>query len=164
MGRRGNDSVILTAATLGAISGLRSMAAPALLAHEFAEGGDADEFGVFERVLTSEHTARLLAMFAGGEMVADKTAYIPNRTEPLPLIGRAVIGSLTAAAFAVRRQHTVLVPAAVGAASAIASTFAAFHVRRFVKERFHVPDRVLGLAEDALVMAASKTVMDVTEV
>src|SRR5690606_14899965 len=122
-----------------------------------------DEFGVFERVLTSEHTARLLTAFAGGEMLADKTEYVPDRTDPLPLIRRAVLGSVTAAAYAVRRPHPVLLPAAVGAASAIASTFAAFHVRRIAREEFHIPDKLLGLAEDAIVLAASKSVMDTVD-
>lgn len=158
MARRGNDSVVLTAAAVGAIAGLRSLAAPALLTHELAEDGDADEFGVFERVLTSERTANILAVVAGGEMLADKTPYVPDRTDPLPLLGRAVIGSVTAAAFAVRRRHSVLLPAAVGAVSAIASTFAAYHARRYAKDHFHIPDRLLGFAEDAIVVAASKAV------
>ena len=45
-----------------------------LLLIALGDGGNADEFGVFERVLTSEHTARLLTVFAGGEMLADKIA------------------------------------------------------------------------------------------
>src|SRR5688500_10878471 len=101
MARRGNDSVLVTSAVLGAIAGLRSMSAPALLTHELADGGKAREFGPLERILTSERTAGVLALLAGGEMLADKTPYVPDRTNPVPLIGRAVIGSLTAAAFAV---------------------------------------------------------------
>lgn len=154
----------MTSAVLGAISGLRSMAAPALLTHEIADDGEAEEFGALERILTSDRTASLLALLAGGEMLADKTPYVPNRTDPAPLIGRAVIGSMSAAAFAVRRRHTPFLPAAIGAVSAIASTYAAFHTRRFVKERFHVPDKLIGLAEDALVVAAGKAVVESVDV
>lgn len=140
------------------------MAAPALLTHELSEDGDGEEFGPLERVLTSERTSQLLALLAGGEMLADKTPYVPNRTDPAPLIGRAVIGSLTAAAFAVHRRYPPLLPAAIGAVSAVASTFAAFHARKYIKEQFHVPDRLIGLAEDAIVMAASKTIVETVEV
>lgn len=164
MARRRDDTVLLTSAALGAIAGMRSMAAPALLTHEFAEDGDAEEFGPLERVLTSERTSQLLTVLAGGEMLADKTPYVPDRTNPAPLIGRAVIGSLSAAAFAVRRRYPPLLPAAIGALSAVASTYAAFHARKFIKERFSIPDRVIGLAEDAIVMAASKAVMETVEV
>ena len=140
------------------------MAAPALLTHELAEDGKAKEFGALEQILTSERTAGILALLAGGEMIADKTPYIPDRTNPAPLIGRAIIGSLSAAAFAVRRRHSPFLPAAIGAASAVASTYGAFHARRFVKSRFHIPDRLIGLAEDALVVAAGKAVADTVDI
>lgn len=139
------------------------MAAPALLSYEIEEMGDADEFGPLERILASEATPRILALLAGGEMLADKTDYVPDRTNPVPLIGRAMMGSLTSAAFAVQRRHAVLVPALVGAASAIASTYAMFHLRKFAGEKLGVPDPLLGLAEDAVVLAASKLVADSME-
>jgi uncharacterized membrane protein len=164
MARRRDNTVLLTSAALGAIAGLRSMAAPALLTHEIAEDGDAEEFGPFERILTSERTSQLLAAMAGGEMIADKTPYVPDRTNPAPLIGRAVIGSMTAAAFAMRRHYPPFLPAAIGAISAVASTFAAFHTRRYITQEFRVPDRLIGLAEDAIVMAASKAIADTVEV
>jgi uncharacterized membrane protein len=114
------NRVLLTAAGLGAITGVRSMAAPALLAHELSTGGGLAGAGTrIGRFLGSSSASRLLAVLAGGEMLADKTFFVPDRTSPGPLIGRAVIGSLTAAAYAANRRHPVLIPAAVGAASAI---------------------------------------------
>ncbi|HUE95703.1 MAG TPA: DUF4126 family protein [Longimicrobiaceae bacterium] len=163
MARRGDDSVLLTAVALGTIAGIRSMAAPALLSYGVAESGDADEFGPLERILASDATPRILALLAGGEMLADKTDFVPDRTDPVPLIGRAVVGGVTAAAFAVQRRHPVLLPALVGGASAIASTFAFFHLRRLARDHWHVPDPVLGFAEDAIVLAASKAVVDSME-
>jgi uncharacterized membrane protein len=154
MARGGNDQIILNAAALGAISGLRSLAAPALLAHELAGRGRAD--GGLERLITSEAFARLLALVASGEMLADKAPFMPDRTSPLPLLGRALIGSLTAAAYASHRHHPVLLPAVAGAVAALASTRVAFQLRRDAGERFHVPDRLLGMIEDAIVVAASR--------
>jgi uncharacterized membrane protein len=147
---------MLTAAALGAVAGLRSMAAPALLTFELSEHSGPHDRSTVEKLLTSQGISRVLAMFAGGEMVADKSEEIPNRTDPLPLITRALIGSLSAAAFAAHKRHAVALPAAIGAASAIASTYASFHLRRIAGERLNVPDRVLGLVEDAFVLAASK--------
>jgi uncharacterized membrane protein len=160
MGRRGDDQILLKAAAIGAIAGMRSLAAPALLSHELAEDGPDPGDGRVERLLSSEGVARILALFAGGEMLADKSSFIPDRTSPLPLVGRAVIGSLTAAAYAAHRRLPVLLPAAVGGASAIASTFATFHARRFASEHLDVPDRVLGLVEDALVLGVSRALAD----
>jgi len=157
MARKGNDSILLTAAALGALTGMRSMAGPMLLTQELSErpaGGD----NIVERFLASEGAARLLTLMAGGEMLADKSPAMPDRTDALPLAGRAVIGSLTAAAFAIHRRHSVFVPAAVGAASAVVSTFAAYHARRLVTRKLHVPQRLMGLMEDAVVVALGKRV------
>lgn len=163
MERRRDDKVILKAAALGAIAGMRSMAAPALLTHEFAEHGAELGDGRLDRLLSSEGVARVMALFASGEMLADKSEFIPDRTSPLPLVGRAVIGSLTAAAYAVHRRHPVFLPAAVGAASALASTFAAYHLRRYAREELNVPDKLLGLLEDAVVVGFGKALADEIE-
>ena len=37
------------------------------------------------------------------------------------------------------------------------------YFRRFAREQFNIPDKLLGLAEDAVVLAASKSVMDVVD-
>lgn len=154
--RRGRDAVVVTAAAIGAIAGLRSMAAPAMLTQELSEHGGGKH--LIDRVLASEGGARLLTLLASGEMLADKSSAMGPRTAAVPLIGRAVVGSLTAAAYASHRRHAVLIPAVVGAAAAIASTFAAFHARRFAGEQLNLPDRLLGMMEDALVVAASRGV------
>jgi uncharacterized membrane protein len=163
MARGRDDTILLTAAALGAVAGLRSMAAPALLSHELSRGGHVGGGGGLEHLLTSETTSTLLTLLAGGEMLADKMPFIPDRTSGLPLTGRAVIGSLTAAVYAAHRRHPVFVAAVVGAAAAVASTYAGYHLRRIAAERFEVPDRILGMIEDALVVAATKGIAEAME-
>ncbi|MEX2570088.1 MAG: DUF4126 family protein [Gemmatimonadota bacterium] len=163
MGRRRDDHILLTSAALGAVAGMRSMAAPALLSHEMAEHPLHDVESRLEHLLSSERVAQLLSLFAGGEMLADKAPFVPDRTSSVPLLGRALMGSLTAAAFAVHRRHPVFMPAVVGAASAIASTYGAYHLRRLSHEHLNVPDRLLGLIEDAVVVAMSKAIMESME-
>jgi uncharacterized membrane protein len=163
MGRGRDDSVLLISAALGALAGLRSMSAPALLSHEMSTEGDAHFLSRIERLLSSDRVANVLALLVGGEMLADKTSLVGNRTSAVPLLGRAIMGSFTAGAFAANRRQRVLLPAAIGAASAIASTYAAFHLRRLAAERFDVPDQVLGMIEDAIVVAAGKGLSEVIE-
>lgn len=161
--RRGNDHVVLTAVALGTIAGLRSMAAPALLTHELSAKSRKKNRSTLEKLITSEGVARVMALLAGGEMLADKAPEMPNRTDMVPLAGRAMLGSLSAAAFASHKKYPIAVPAAVGAVSAVASTYASFHLRRMASERFSVPDQIFGLVEDAIVMAASKGVAEAME-
>jgi uncharacterized membrane protein len=153
----------VTAAALGALAGLRSMAAPALLSHEMSNDNDFRYLSRIERVLSSGTAAKLLALLAGGEMLADKTSIVGDRTSAVPLLGRAIMGSFTAAAFAADRRQRILLPAAIGAAAAIASTYAAFHLRRLAAEHFEVPDRVLGMIEDAIVVGAGKGITEMME-
>jgi uncharacterized membrane protein len=163
MGRgRRDDTVYVTAAALGAIAGLRSVAAPALLSHEMSEEHDPHET-MLERVLSSENTARLLTLLAGAEMIFDKTDAVGDRTSAAPLIGRTLMGSMTAAAFAANKRRPVLLPALIGGATAVAVTFAAFHLRRLAAEKLNLPDRLLGMIEDALVVGASRGVAEIME-
>jgi uncharacterized membrane protein len=154
------NHVLLTAAALGALTGLRSMAAPALLSHEFADSRIVRGAGAMERFLSSPATSKLLALFAGGEMIADKTSGVPDRTSAGPLIGRAVLGSLTGAAYALHRGRGVLAPATVAGVAAIGSTFAAFHLRHLASEKLRVSDKLLGVIEDAIVVAAGKGIAE----
>lgn len=139
------------------------MAAPALLTHEVAEGDLNGGSGRLHRMLASNGFSRLLAALSASEMLADKSSLVGDRTDVLPLAARAAMGSFTAAAFASERRHRPLLPAAVGAAAAIASTYAAFHLRRFAGRHLSVPDSVLGMVEDAVVVAASGALSEFLE-
>lgn len=140
LARRRRVDTRLVAAALGAVTGVRSTAGFTALAH----AGD-----------TSTILARVTEFLASGELIADKAANLPARTEATPLIGRAVLGAAAAGFYAHRRGSGLLAAVAIGAASAIATTFAATRVRRLITTRTAVPDAVVGLAEDAIVLAAS---------
>jgi uncharacterized membrane protein len=139
MARRGDDSTLVTAAALGALSGMRSMAAPRLVARVLQKGKRSSAGSGLTRT-----AARFVSLAAAGEMLADKSPWIPDRTATLPLAGRALLGSLSAVAYAHHRRHPLLSHGAVGAAAAVISTFAAFHVRRMAKEHLNVPDAIVA--------------------
>src|SRR5690606_32116204 len=58
--------------------------------------------------------------------------------------------------YARSRRTSVLLPAIVGGTPAIGSAYAAFHLRRLAAQRFDLPARFLGLAEDASVVGARR--------
>ncbi len=162
-GSRGIDRVLANSVALGALTGLRSVAASALLSHELADARDRQPSGGLADLLATPTASRVLALLASGEMLADKTSLVGDRVSPIPLTGRAIMGSLTAAAFAGSQRRPVLLPAVLGAAAAIATAYAAFHLRRLAAEHFEVPDRVLGMVEDAVVIAASRGIASAME-
>jgi uncharacterized membrane protein len=121
---------------LGAISGSRSMLAPALVA----------------RAAGVSRGAPLLATLAGGEMLADKLPFIPARTRALPLVGRLASGAVVGSAFCAGRSRVAC--AIGGAAGAVVAAYALTRVRQFVTTQRGVPNAVAGLCEDAVALAA----------
>ena len=121
--------------TLGALTGVRSMAGLAALA--------AQRGGLAQR-------ASGLALAA--EMMADKTSLVGDRIDPLPLLGRAVIGATVGALIAREqgREHT-LAGTICGAACAVGGAHLAYQVRT----RLPFSNIAGGLLEDSLVLAVA---------
>lgn len=142
----------VAAAAVGVMAGMRSLSAPALVAHTFAHDG-ARARGRLGRALSSATVARTLETLAVGEAVADKTPWVPDRVDPLPLAGRAVSGALAGAAMGSDRRARRSRLAMIGAAAAVASTLVAFRVRRGAARTGTVSAVAAGLLEDALVVA-----------
>ncbi len=115
----------------GAMTGMRSMA------------------GVATLTMSDRRVRTLMALVAVGEMVADKTPWIGDRVEPLPLAGRALLGTAVGTVIARDRREDVLLGGALGAASAVIVAHLAFRVRQTLP----VSDVAGGLLEDGLVLA-----------
>jgi uncharacterized membrane protein len=122
---------------LGALTGMRSMAGAAALAAE--RGGP---------------IAGLVGLLAGGEMIADKTSLVGNRTDAAPLAGRAVLGAVVGGIIAHEEEANVAFGALLGASAAVVVAHLAFHARK----RLPLSNVAAGLAEDALVVALGSAV------
>lgn len=120
--------------TLGALSGVRSMAGLTTLAAR--RGGPL-------------HTGLLL--LSAGEMVADKTSLVGDRTDALPLVGRAACGAVVGALIAAEGHEDLLVGGLVGAATAVVATHLAYQWRT----RVAPTGAAGGVIEDALVLAVA---------
>ena len=117
---------------IGAITGMRSMAGAATLARH---GG-----------LLKGATA----LMAAGEMAVDKTSFVGNRTDALPLAGRTAMGALLGALIARDRHDGVVFGALLGAATAVAAAHLAYQLRI----RMPLAAVAGGLLEDAIVVGA----------
>lgn len=124
--------------TLGAMTGVRTMAGP-MCAAQLHKGGPLDRARVAIDVL------------AVLESLADKVLPLPPRSSALPLMGRAATGAILG--YFIGKSNRVAF-ALVGAASAAAAAILAVKVRRVATKKLHVPDLVVGLAEDAALAGA----------
>ncbi len=119
---------------LGVITGMRSMAGAATLAAQYG--------GMLKPAT---------ALLAAGEMMADKTSFVGNRTDATPQAGRAVMGAVVGGFIAAEDRQSVWLGALVGAAIAVVATHGAFQLRT----RLPLSTTVSGLIEDALVIGAA---------
>lgn len=136
---------------LSALSGFRSFTPLAVMAMAGTRAG--------RPLLLPGITRRLrpaaLDALALGELAADKTPWIPARTQPPALVGRALSGSLIGASFGVRRDRRWLGPALLGAAAAVVGTYVSHQLRERARRATGLPGAALGLLEDAVVIGAS---------
>ena len=128
------------ACAIGALTGSRSMLGPAVVAQSTLRGP----------------ARTLLTLLAAGELAADKNPAVGARTAPLPLAGRLVLGAAAAAGAAKRHR---LQAAVLGAAGALAATYAGFHLRRWATSRLRIPNIVAGMLEDAAALSAGAVLM-----
>lgn len=115
---------------LGAITGMRSMAGAATLALE--DGA----------------VMRAPVAIAAAEMLLDKTGLIGDRIDPIPLAGRAMMGSLVGGVAARSAQTSVVLGGLLGGAAAIVATYVAYDAR----SRVPLPNVLAGILEDTIVI------------
>lgn len=124
---------------LGAISGLRTMLGPALV----AEGA-------------SGYAKLLFRLLLAGELVGDQLPKTPSRLDPGPLFGRAVAGGAVGYVLCRRAGQSPWLGVALGAGAALAGAYGGYHGRKLLGERLHIPDAVVALGEDALAVGIGR--------
>lgn len=152
----------LEVAGFGVLAGMRSLSAPALLSREFSR----EPTRFFRRSLrgfASQQVGRVLTTLAIGELAADKAPFTPPRIAPPVLAGRILSGAFTGAALAKRRGRPVLVPVLLGAAAAVASSYAFYSLRRLATQRLRVPNVLAGFLEDGLALLLSNRLASALE-
>lgn len=146
------SSTALKAATLGAVSGLRSMAAPALLARS-AKHGDVPLSGTPFGALAG--FAPLLQLLMIGEMVADKAPVSPSRNLTPSFAFRTLSGALVGAALFAAEGRRASAGAPLGAVSAALASIYGERLRLQGNRRLGIPNVVLGHLEDGVALLVS---------
>ena len=129
------------------------MTAPAIVSAS-ARSGEIDLTKSRLRFLGSTAARNSFAALAAGELIADKLPFIPNRTDPAPLVGRLAAGGLCGAAMAVAERRPLGLGLALGSLGAAVGAFAGYHLRRWATRQGHVPDLEAALIEDTLAVLA----------
>ncbi|HWB79738.1 MAG TPA: hypothetical protein VG755_32465 [Nannocystaceae bacterium] len=144
---------------LGLAAGARTTAAPSLLqvalaARPLPPGAE------LASVASSAAFRVVLGAATAIELVIDKLPITGDRTAPIGVVVRAASGALCSAAHADAYRRPKPIAALVGGASAVASTYGLFQLRRALRRR--APAFVLGLAEDAIVFGGGALALRLT--
>lgn len=145
---------------LGVLAGMRTMSAPAALATYLRRQAPESLEGSRLQLLASPAALWATRLLAAGELVGDKMPGIGARTEAAPLVARALSGGLAGYTLSAAHGSSKGRGAIFGAAAAVASAFAAYHARRALVESVGLPDPAVAVAEDALVIAAGRHLVD----
>ncbi len=146
------------AAGIGAVAGLRSMTAPALVS-QAARTGSIDLTTGPVAFLGTQKAADIVTGIAVAELVADKLPSTPDRIEPFPLAARAISGAIVGAAVCSARRKDPGPGALVGALAAIGAAFLGFALRRTLTRDAKIPGFLVALAEDAAAVAIAVAVL-----
>lgn len=138
---------------MGAIAGMRSMAAPALLSRAIRRGDLAGPGVAPFAPLGSDRVSTILRFLMVGEMVADKAPFAPNRTFLPSLVFRTLSGALVGAAVFASEGRRRNSGAVLGALASLVASYAGERARKLDDaDDSTLSNSILGAVEDRLVL------------
>jgi uncharacterized membrane protein len=146
------SEVLLLAFLIGVVAGLRSLAAPAVVAWA-AHRSWLNLHGTPLSFMGSTAAVVIFTLLAVVELVADQLPSTPSRLKPPGLIARIILGGLSGASVAVVGAQSMALGAVLGVGGGIAGAFAGYEVRTRLVKALKVPDLVIALLEDAVAIA-----------
>ncbi len=144
----------IKAICIGVVAGMRTMSAPAFTSNYLVGQNSSTLANSPFSSIGSPRVANVLKVAAVCEILADQLPGIGARISPGPLVARALSGAVCGAALCTVEGKRAEVGALAGGLSAIGSAYAFYHLRRKLGETGNIPDAVLGLAEDAIVVGS----------
>lgn len=140
---------------MGLVAGQRAMTPLAILAGAARRGTlPPDAFAA--KLLASPHSAAGAVALASGEIAGDKMVTAPDRIVAIGLVARSITGGFAGAVLAPADRRAA--GAVLGAAAAVASSFAGFHTRVAAMRRFGQTST--GFVEDAIVLGGASAIVN----
>ena len=132
---------------IGAVAGLRTLAAPAVLAWAAKRRLIRLGSSPFATIISATASKRITD-FAVSELIADKLPFTPSRLNAGPLASRIISGAICGATIYGVVKRPLTEGAVLGGLGAIAAAFAGYHMRKRLSR--DMPDLAVAVLEDAL--------------
>jgi uncharacterized membrane protein len=146
------------AAALGLVAGMRSFSAPAIVSHMYSRHPATALRGTPFNFVQTINASKVFKVLAAAELVGDKLPAAPNRTNASALIARILSGAFSGAAVYKARDKNAVVGGIIGGVAAFASTFGCFYLRKATVKNTALPDVIVALIEDAIVVTAGASI------
>ena len=144
-----NSTILLFAAGIGLVAGLRSLTAPAVVAWA-AHLGWINLHNSPLAFMGSKWTVVIFTVLAVVELVSDQLPSTPARTGAVGLSARIMTCALTGACLAAAGNATLWLGAIAGIVGAIAGAFGGYYARVGLVRSLRVPDFMIAISEDAI--------------
>jgi uncharacterized membrane protein len=141
------------ALTVGWIAGMRSMSALAISTNLLKNASPFRPKTTLLQILSKPSVRIAAHVLTFGELIGDKLPATPNRIEPAPLTGRALMGGLAGAVIYSLARRNPVTGALLAGATAIVSSYVMYELRKEIKAKTAAPDLLPALAEDAIVLS-----------
>jgi uncharacterized membrane protein len=132
---------------IGIVAGLRSLTAPAVVSWA-AYLGWLNLQGSPLAFMGSIAAVAIFSLLALVEYVTDLLPKTPNRTTPVPLIARILMGSLSGACLCASAGQSLLAGAGLGGIGGIVGAFAGYQARTRLANGLKVKDIFIAIPED----------------
>lgn len=149
MGRPSKRNGSSRAMMLGAVAGMRSMTAPAVLSYKLRKDAAENLPGMGKSRLTQRGVVTTLGLAAAAELVIDKLPKAPDRISPPGLIARAVSGAFAGAVVCGGKRTDRIAGAVLGGLAAVGTAYGMYYLRAWLVKSTGVPDGFVALVEDA---------------
>lgn len=143
------DYFLALALGIGFVAGLRSLAAPAVVAWA-AHLGWLNLQGSSLAFMGSTAASALFSLLAIGELIADKLPGVPRRTSIAPLVARICTGALGGACLAAAANRALLPACLLAGLGGVIGAFAGYEIRRRLVSQLHVKDFFVAVGEDLI--------------
>ncbi len=143
------NNILFFAFGIGVVAGLRSLAAPAVVAWaahlgwlRLQDSPVAFMASIWPAVIFSA-----LAIF---ELIGDLLPKTPRRTAPGPLAARIITGALCGACVCASANQSLPIGAALGALGAVIGAFAGYEIRKRLVTALNIKDLFIAVPEDLI--------------
>jgi uncharacterized membrane protein len=161
--KAGSQKTTIQALGLGAVAGMRAVAAPAILSHFLTHDPAGALYNTPLRYLQRPMVATGLKFLAGAELIGDKLPETGDRISAPQLAARVVSGAVVGATVAGANRKPKITGALLGVAGALAASYGFFYLRKKLGQESGIPNVILGLAEDVLMASGGIALMESTK-